>query len=242
MIKRSVLLQKVITKTLNETRNISMLAGKIQVQEVVTLRDLRLPEFDKNRQISQQKALGFDNDHVKYDVILGTNILSKPRINLITQKVRWNEEEIASCVARQQQDVQWNTWSLPTLQGTHRIGTQCQACTCSALSGPSYAHEHIQMRIGSPLWKLECLSQHKKVNGPPLPSSSQRRMVNWVGDLHQLNKLIKRDQYLLPIILDILRKLSRYRFFTKLDTSMQYYTFELDEESQDLCTIIALFG
>ena len=48
MIKRSVLPPKVVTKTISETKDISTLAGKLQAQEVVTLRDLRLPEFDKN--------------------------------------------------------------------------------------------------------------------------------------------------------------------------------------------------
>ena len=46
-------------------------------QQVVTLRDLHLPEFDKNRRIAQQKALIFDNDNCQYDMILGTNFLSK---------------------------------------------------------------------------------------------------------------------------------------------------------------------
>ncbi len=46
------------------------------------MQDLRLPKFDKNRRIIQQQVLVFDNNNVKYGIILGNNILSKAGIML----------------------------------------------------------------------------------------------------------------------------------------------------------------
>ena len=60
-------------KKLGSRKNFRTLAGDLSTQEVVTMRDIRLPEFDKNRRIGQHNALVFDNDNCKYDIILGTD-------------------------------------------------------------------------------------------------------------------------------------------------------------------------
>jgi hypothetical protein len=49
---------------------------------MVVLCNLRLPKLDKNCNVDQQKALIFDADSCRYDVILGADFLSKTGIDV----------------------------------------------------------------------------------------------------------------------------------------------------------------
>jgi hypothetical protein len=46
------------------------------------MHNLRLPEFDKNRNIDQQKALVLQSETCKYGVILGADFLTKTGIDV----------------------------------------------------------------------------------------------------------------------------------------------------------------
>ena len=66
--------------------------------------------------------------------------------------------------------------------------------------------------------------------------------IRTVDDLRELNKAIKRVHYPLPKIQDIFERQRNYKFFTKVDISMQYYCFHLDEESSWYCVLVTPFG
>ncbi len=99
MIKRSALPKGVITKLLGDTKLVRTLAGHLKTQEVITMRNLRLPEFDKNRRINQQKVLVFANNNVKYNIILGTKFLYKTgiKLNYSEGNMEWFDCSIPLC-------------------------------------------------------------------------------------------------------------------------------------------------
>jgi Reverse transcriptase (RNA-dependent DNA polymerase) len=117
---------------------------------------------------------------------------------------------------------------------------------------PSYkraypvAHAHLKV-FWDKLDRLCKLGVLKKVGAswwgsPTFIIPKKDGTVRWVYDLQELNKVIKRRVYPLPRIADVLRKRSGYQFLTKLDISMQYYTFELDNQAKEFCTITTPFG
>jgi hypothetical protein len=81
-----------------------------------------------------------------------------------------------------------------------------------------------------------------KWGSPTFVTPKEDNTVCWVSNLRELNKVVLRKQYPLPIINDILHKQTSYAFFSKRDISMQYCMFALDEESKDLTTIVMPIG
>jgi Retroviral aspartyl protease len=63
-----------------------------------------------------------------------------------------------------------------------------------------------------------------------------------VTDFCKLNVAVKQRSYTMPLIPQLLRKYSTYQYMTKLDMTMQFYTFVLDLESRQYCTFSTPFG
>jgi hypothetical protein len=64
---------------ISSSRKVNTQAGTYASTEIEIMRNLRLPEFDENRNVDQWKALVFQSETCKYYVILGADFLTKNR-------------------------------------------------------------------------------------------------------------------------------------------------------------------
>jgi hypothetical protein len=90
LIKRDCLPANAKAKALRESKTFKTLAGELKTTEVVTMRDIKLPEFSRNRTIDSHKGLVF-NSPCRYDVILGADFLTKAGItlNYANSEIKW---------------------------------------------------------------------------------------------------------------------------------------------------------
>ena len=316
LINRKCLPKNCQTCKIQQKRKISTLAGSFGTSEMVTLHNLRLPEMDKNRNIEQIEALVFDAKHCSYDLILGTDFLSKTGIDIkySTRTMKWFDDELplrdpsnitdkeilamAGVLEMQQEmelfDLDWYDPVCHAIEileakyekvSTNEVVDQLEHLNLQQKEDLKavlkdygklfdgtlgvYPHRkfHIDLIPGAkakharpypvPVIHLEAFKKEllhlvdigvlsaqgaSEWASPTFIIPKKDGRVRWVSDLRELNKVVQRKQYPLPIIQDILRRRKGYKFFSKLDISMQYYTFELDEESKDLCTIATPFG
>ena len=73
------------------TRKVNTLSGSYNSTEMVIMQNIQLPELDSGRNIEQQKALVFKSKTCRFDVILGTDFLSKTGtdVKYSTNTVEW---------------------------------------------------------------------------------------------------------------------------------------------------------
>jgi hypothetical protein len=294
---------------------VKTLAGTLNTNEMVVLRDLRLPEFDKNRRIDEQKALVFEKK-CRYDIILGSNFLTKTGIDITysdgtmswfgnTLKMRepWslhNSDYLAMAdtfeIQIEEEEIFGEDWLESYMTNTILDAKYDAVSIDQVVKEQSHLNAEQQKDLKELLNKYKKLFDgtlgvypHKKFHIEIEPDAKPKHSrpyavphihletfkkelqhlvkigvlscqgtstwasptfiipkkdgrVRWISDLRELNKVVIRKQYPLPIINDILKKRNGYEFFSKLDISIQYYTFALDEKSLDLCTIITPFG
>ncbi len=99
LVNKKCLPKKCRPCQISQSRIVNTLAGFYQLSAMVVMHNLRLPELDKNKNVEQQKALIFESNTCRYDVILGNALLTKTGINIkySTDTIEWFENKLSLC-------------------------------------------------------------------------------------------------------------------------------------------------
>lgn len=85
LISQNMVPEKAVPCPTEEVQLVRTLAGKMKATKVVNLRDIRLPEFDKNRRIESQKALVYLTSHVNMMSFLAVTFCLKSKCKSTTK-------------------------------------------------------------------------------------------------------------------------------------------------------------
>ena len=307
--------RKVLPKGCNprevEATTGNTIAGKLSSNQMVTLTDLALPEFNKNVKLTYQDARVFNQPDCRYDVITGRDFLSSFKIVLDFDEhvVNIGEQEIPMRLYPQKKDIgglypsealaievfedelfgedgfttilesKYDAADLksvvkecdhltkeqqdkllkvmeqfPTLfDGKLRKYTGGEVHldidpTVKPVQSRAYpvAHHNLEL-FKKELFRLVDVDVLEKAGrsewiSPTFIVPKKDNRIRWVSDFRALNKAIRRKVYPIPIISEVLKRRKGYKYLSKIDLSMMFYTFVLDKKSREKTTIATPFG
>lgn len=77
---------------------------------------------------------------------------------------------------------------------------------------------------------------------PILMALKPRGGLRFYVDFRKLNALTKRDVYPLPLVDELLQRISKARIFTKIDIRQGFHRIRMDPETEDLTTFKSRYG
>ncbi len=125
-----------------------------------------MPELDKNRNFKQQKALIFESDTCRYDVILGADVLTKTGIDVeySTVTIEWFKNELPLCDLHDLKDRDFKAMA-EIIEIQHEVdffGMDWYDPTCFAIEILDAKYEKVQIKdVVNP---LEYLSTQLKAD------------------------------------------------------------------------------
>ncbi|CAJ1968270.1 unnamed protein product [Cylindrotheca closterium] len=163
--------------------------------------------------------------NAKYEATTGAEVASK-QVHLTKQQ----QDQLATALENRQELFDGNLGHHKHEKIHLEVEDGAVPILSKAYSVPRNTNTLFSRNFG--IWNLESVNVLKQC-GPTewasptfiIPKKDGR--VQWISDLRELNKVLKRKVYPLPLIDEVVSCCAGYKFFAKLDLTMMYYSFEL---------------